>query len=177
MKDSGVLLWLISCVLLASSVRAQPVPATETLERFGIGGVAGPGTAGALASARLSVPAAQRVSFDIDLGLLSASSDRARAAAGVQVRWLRRQRQANGSSDYGIFGVMHAREERRSEFRFPDEHIVRTERINGFSPVIGYGLDWLAANGTRVGVELTGGGSLSAGPRLFAKLFAVWAPR
>ena len=177
MKGSGVLLSLLSWVLLTSSARAQPVPAADLLERFGIGGVAGPGTAGALASARLSVPAAPRVSFDIDLGLLSASSDRARATAGVQLRWLRTQRQSNGSSDYGIFGVMHAREERRSEFRFPDEHIVQTERVNGFSPVIGYGLDWLAANGTRLGVELTGGGSQSAGPRLFLKIFFVWSPR
>ena len=175
MKGSAVLLSILSSLLLPSYALAQSVPAP--IERFGIGGVGGPGTAGTLASGRLSVAASPRISFDIDLGLISNSSDRARAAVGAQVRWLRTERRANGSSDYGIFGVMHAREEVRSEVRFPDERIVRTERVNGFSPVIGYGFDWLAANGSRVGIELTGGGSQSAGPRLFAKLFALWGPR
>ena len=176
MKWSGVLLSVLACLLVVSPVFAQ-APATAPVERLGIGGVGGPGTAGALASARLSVAATPRVSFDTDLGLISASSDRARATVGAQVRWLRTERRASGSSDYGIFGVMYAREQRRSEFRFPGERIVRTERVNGFSPVVGYGFDWLAANGARVGIELTGGGSESAGPRLFAKIFAVWGPR
>lgn len=176
MKVSAVLLPVLSSLLFASHALAQSVPAVHPVERFGIGGVGGPGTAGALAAARLSVAASPRVSFDVDLGLISASSDRARAAAGAQLRWLRTERQSSGSSDYGIFGVMHAREKRRSEFRFPDARIVRTEPVNGFSPVIGYGFDWLAANGRRVGIELTGGGSESAGPRLFIKAFATWSP-
>jgi len=72
-----------SSLLPAPSALAQSVPAP--IERFGIGGVGGPGTAGTLASARLSVAAAPRVSFDIDLALISNSSDRARAAAGAQL--------------------------------------------------------------------------------------------
>ena len=159
--------------VLAQSPTTTPRP---TEGRVGIGGVGGSGTAGLIAAARLSVPAGPRISFDIDGGLVSASKSRARAAFGAQVRWLRTPRRGNGSSDYGIFGLMHLREQRRTEIRFPGETIVRTERVSGITPVVGYGFDWVYSRGTRLGLELTGGGSENAGPRLFAKVFATWSP-
>ena len=177
MKGSAVLLSILSSVLVASPVLAQSGTAAHPVERFGVGGVGGPGTAGLLASTRISMSAAPRVSFDVDLGLLNSRNAGRRAAFGGQLRWLRTERRANGSSDYGVFGVMYAREERRTDIRFPDARIVHTERVSGLTPVIGYGFDWVAANGARVGLEATGGGSESAGPRLFIKVFATWSPR
>ena len=155
--------------------QAPPSSSPATEGRVGIGGVGGPGTAGLLAAARLSVPASPRISFDVDAGLVSSSNDRSRGAAGAQLRWLRTVRRRDGSSDYGIVGLMHVREVQRTEIRFPNETIVRTERVNGITPVVGYGIDWVHSSGARVGIELTGGGSESAGPRLFAKFFTVWA--
>ena len=176
MNGSAVLLSILSSVLIASPALAQSAPTAHPVERVGVGGVGGPGTAGLLAAARVSIPASPRISFDIDAGLVSSRSDRARGAAGVQLRWLRTERRRDGSSDYGIFGLMHAREVQRTEIRFPNETIVRTEGVSGITPVVGYGFDWVHSSGARVGLELTGGGSESAGPRLFAKLFTVWAP-
>lgn len=177
MKFSALALFIF-LLYRPESLLAQPQTSTPqpTEGRVGIGGVGGPGTAGLIAAARLSIPAAPRISFDIDGGLVSASSDRARATFGGQVRWLRTPRRRNGSSDYGIFGLMHLREERRTEIRFPAETIVQTERVNGITPVVGYGVDWVHSRGTRLGLELTGGGSENAGPRLFAKVFFSWSP-
>src|SRR5688500_111518 len=158
------------------SVLGQPQATAPgpTEGRVGIGGVGGPGTVGLIAVARVSILAGPRISFDLDGGLVSASSGRARGAFGAQVRWLRTPRRRNGSSDYGIFGMMHMREQSRTEIRFPSETIVRTERVSGITPVIGYGFDWVHSRGTRLGLELTGGGSENAGPRLFAKVVAIW---
>ena len=173
MKSPALLLTVL-LLILSESAFAQT---TATEGQVAIGGVGGPGTAGLLVAARVSLHASPRVSLDIDAGFVSASSDRARGAASAQLRWRRTTRRTDGSSDYGIFGLMHARETRRTEIRFPNETVIRTERVSGITPVVGYGFDWVHRSGTRVGVELTGGGSESAGPRLFAKVFTVWAPR
>jgi hypothetical protein len=168
-----ILLLMVPASALAQTARPSQAHAEG---RFGVGGVAGPGTAGLLGAMRISVPASPRVAFDVDAGLLSASSDRARGMVGAQLRWLRTPRRASGASDYGIFGLMHAREQRRTEIRFPDETIVQTENVTGLTPVVGYGIDGVLSNGARVGLELTGGGSENAGPRLFLKVFATWGP-
>ena len=174
---SGALALFTLLVVQPGEGRGQPVrpPASPVERRVAIGGVGGPGNAGLLGAFRLSVPASPRVSFDADGGLVSSTTDRSRGMLGAQLRWLRKVRGDNGMSDYGIFGVMHMREERRTEIRFPDQTIVRTEHVSGITPVVGYGIDWVHATGTRAGVEITGGGSENAGPRLFAKGFVVWA--
>jgi hypothetical protein len=57
--------------------------------------------------------------------------------------------------------------------RFPGRTIVEFKRVNGATPVVGYSWDWQSPRGARIGVELTTGGSASAGPRAFGKFFAL----
>jgi hypothetical protein len=128
----------------------QPPP-----EHLGFGGYVGVGT-GAIVSGRFSAPFHPRGGLDLDVGRLRRSG-RTRTTFGAAVRWLRRERRPDGLSDYGIFGILVT---------------------DGLGGQIGYGFDGQAGNGTRIGLEFTGGGS--GGEALnftvFARFFVVWGP-
>lgn len=75
---------------------------------------------------------------------------------------------------YWVFGLTVVNYTARTEIRFPGRTIIETERKTAAAPHVGVGWDRQTRRGTRLGVELTSGGSESAGPRPFAKVFAVW---
>lgn len=156
----------------AAAQTAPPVAAKS--EHFGIGGFGAVGTA-ALGAIRLSAPLGAKAGLDVDIGRTHTREDR-NAAVGAQVRWLWRGRGTGGNSGYFIFGALRLQETRRYWASAGRGRWEVVEHRSPTMPQFGYGWDWLAPSGTRLGLELTTGSEGEAGPRAFAKVFLVWGP-
>lgn len=173
-----LLVGTIVCTVYAASAVAQtatPPPDAAPPEHIGFGGYAAVGIPAAIVSARFSVPFHPRAALDLDVGRSRASGGSS-STFGAAVRCLRRKRQPDGFSDYGIVGVIVMDAISVTDIRFPNARVRQVDRHKRFSGQIGYGFDGQARNGTRVGFELVGGGSEMSGPRLFARVFVVWGP-
>lgn len=159
----------------AAQPAADPSPGAPP-EHLGIGGYAAVGIPAAIVSARFSVPFHPRAALDLDVGRSRATGGSG-FTFGAAVRCLRRERQPDGFSDYGIIGVIAMDAMNVTDIWFPNARARQVERRKRFSGQIGYGFDGQARSGTRVGFELVGGGSEMSGPRLLARVFAVWGPQ
>jgi hypothetical protein len=172
-----MLMALLHSAPVAGQTAASPPPAGRPAGHFGIGGSGALGMPGAVAAARFSAPLSKKAGFDFDIGRITASSAHGpRRTLAAQFRVHHRGRAEQGNSGYFIFGAMHMKEILRTEVRFPGETIVRIEPVVGTSPQFGYGWDYQASPGTRLGFEVITGGSEKAGPRMFARLFVLWGP-
>ena len=165
-------------MLHAGSALAQPpapTPPAPPSEHIGFGGYAAVGIPAAIVAARFSVPFRPRAALDLDVGR-SRDAGVGTFTYGAAVRWLRRERQPDGFSDYSIIGVIVMDSTIVTDIRFPNARIVQVDQRKRLSGQVGYGFDGQARNGTRLGFELVGGASEMSGPRLFARVFVVWGP-
>ena len=167
---SAIIVAVVASVVVATAAQAQDAAPPE---HAGVGFSGATGIPGAVAAVRVSVPATPRLGFDIEAGRGLTAGD-PYTAVGGQMRWHWRGRSVAGGSMFGVFGAVVHGVTQRTEIRFPDRTFVQTERKTAVAPQLGVGWDWQARHGTRLGVELTTGGSTAAGPRILAKLFAVW---
>lgn len=146
---------------------------TSPPEHYGVGGFGAVGVPGGAAAVRISVPARAKVGIDLDVGRGLDAYD-SHTLIGGQGRWLWRGRNDAGGAIYAVFGLTFVSYTQRTEIRFPERTFIEIEEKTAAAPHVGVGWDRQWRHGTRFGIELTSGGSEDAGPRAFAKVFAVW---
>lgn len=171
MRTALLLLCMLAHAAIAS---AQTDPPGRPREHLGFGGFAALGTS-ALSAIRVSIPAGHKAAVDLDIGQVH-TGDEPNRAFGAQVRWLWRGRTTTGASGYVLFGVLRLNETHRYFVSANRQRWEVAERKSPTMPQFGYGWDWQARAGTRLGLELTAGSEGESGPRAFAKLFLVWGP-
>ena len=177
--------WFASIFVLlvasAPNAAAQPAPAAQPTVRDGValGASLSAAVAGGLGfwpMARLSAPLGPRLSLDFDVGGMFPADNgyfSTRLVYGLQLRFLRKPRDAGGSSRFWIVGpALIAGSELDGEGNVTDPHA----RIGAVR--LGYGGDRIYANGMRAGGEVgvIGGGS-SAPTGVYASLVVQWRPR
>jgi hypothetical protein len=177
--------WSASIVALviasAAGAAAQPTPVVEPTSRDGValGASLSPALAGGLGfwpAIRVSAPLGGRMAFDVDAGWMFPSDNpyfSTRGFCAFQFRFLRKPRDAGGSSRFWIVGpalILGAELDGESHVTDPDARIGAIR--------LAYGGDRIYANGMRTAGEIgvIGGGS-SAPTGVFASLVIQWRPR
>jgi hypothetical protein len=157
-------------VLTARPAAAQegPAPVHMSVGLLGAAGIPGP-----VAALRFSAIGA-RAGFDIDWGVLADDGPADNRFVAAQLRILTRRRTEGGHRVAVLVGGNQRDTVQRTEIRYPGGiTIVRETPMSGIAGQFGVGFDWLGSR-SRIGLDLVTGGSGSAGPRIFAKLFVVW---
>lgn len=138
-----------------------------------VGLLGGAGIPGPVASIRFSAIGA-RAGFDVDWGVLADNGPADNRFVAAQLRILTHRRTEGGHRVAVLVGGNQRDTVQRTEIRYPGGiTIVRETPTSGIAGQFGVGFDWLRSR-SRIGLDLVTGGSGSAGPRIFAKLFVVW---
>ena len=158
---------------------AQPAVEPDRIAApVSIGAAGAVGLMGNIGALRLSAPLAPKWGLDFTAGHVDGhgsptTSGLEGLSVAAQARYHWHGRKPGGASGYWLFGPMVQGLTDRTLIIFPgDRRELIVEKKASFTLQVGYGWDWLMANGSRFGLELTTGGG--EGPNPYVNAFFVW---